>query len=128
MINQLKEEKANLNKGEKSADSGSDAQSGTICDRGEQPASQERDKCPSGYKYSPKSGIACIQANCHTEAIPNAHWSYEGYCVCGSLGSIAEKDTDPNKECALPSECAYCPGCVYACVGLKDECPPIPKK
>ncbi|MFH0829366.1 MAG: hypothetical protein V1907_04280 [Candidatus Kerfeldbacteria bacterium] len=79
--------------------------------------------CKPGYTFSPQSGISCIQANCTPDKIPNAHWSYEGYCVCGSSGSIAENVNDPNQECSYPSDYATCPGCVYACVGLKDACP-----
>lgn len=121
MLNKMKEEKKKIEKGaESSSDEGA-----TICER--EPQAKDGN-CPSGYKFSPQSGISCIQANCYPDAIPNAHWSYEGYCVCGSSGSIAEKATDPNKECALPSDCGYCPGCVYACVGLNEECPPIPRK
>jgi hypothetical protein len=79
--------------------------------------------CQPGYTWSPQSGISCIQENCNNEAIPNAHWSYEGYCVCGSSGSIAENPSDPNKECAYPSTYRSCPGCVYECVKLDEECP-----
>lgn len=78
--------------------------------------------CPPGYTWSPQSGISCIQTNCYTEAIPNAHWSYEGYCVCGSSGSISENQKDPNKECTYPAGYAKCPGCVYECVHFDEDC------
>lgn len=78
--------------------------------------------CKPGYTWSPQSGISCIQTNCYNEAIPNAHWSYEGYCVCGSSGSIAENKNDPNKECTYPATYAKCPGCVYECVKFDEDC------
>lgn len=84
------------------------------------------DKCPSGYAYKPRYGVDCVQINCEEGKIPNAHLSYTGDCVCGSSGSINENPEDPNKECSYGSDNKSCPGCVYACVGLKDECPKKP--
>lgn len=78
--------------------------------------------CKPGYTWDRMSGVGCKQTNCYNEAIPNAHWSYEGYCVCGSSGSIDEKQDDPNKECAYPSNYAKCPGCVYECVKFTEDC------
>lgn len=77
--------------------------------------------CPAGYVWDRMSGVGCKQADCAT--IPDAHYSYEGYCVCGSSGSINEDPAGPNKECGLPSDNVACPGCVYACVHLDEECP-----
>ncbi len=77
--------------------------------------------CKNGYKFNPRSGVGCQQINCND--IPDAHYSYTGACICGSSGSINEKPTDPNKECAYPLDHQSCPGCVYACVGLNDPCP-----
>jgi hypothetical protein len=67
------------------------------------------------------SGVGCKQVNCST--ISNAHYSYEGYCICGSAGSINENPKDPNKRCALPHENAGCPDCVFACVHNNESCP-----
>lgn len=80
--------------------------------------------CAPGYKWDPQSGRGCIQANCND--ISDAHWSYEGYCVCGSSGSAFEDPEDPNKECAYGPDNESCPGCVYACVDLDAECPDKP--
>jgi hypothetical protein len=77
--------------------------------------------CPAGFVFDPRSGVGCKQADC--ASIPSAHYSYEGYCVCGSSGSINENPSDPNKECGYPSEHSACPGCLYACVHLNEECP-----
>jgi hypothetical protein len=77
--------------------------------------------CPAGFVFDPRSGVGCKQADC--ASIPSAHYSYEGYCVCGSSGSINENPKDPNKECGYPSEHSACPGCLYACVHLDEECP-----
>jgi hypothetical protein len=38
-----------------------------------------------------------------------------------------ENPEDPNQECAYPASFSPCPGCVYACVGLEEECPEPPK-
>lgn len=80
--------------------------------------------CPAGFVFDPRSGVGCKQADCNN--VPNGHWSYEGYCVCGSSGSINENPKDPNKECAYPGDYAACPGCLYACVHFDEECPAIP--
>jgi hypothetical protein len=77
--------------------------------------------CKNGYKFSPRSGVGCQQINCNE--IPDAHYSYTGYCICGTSGSINEKATDPNKECSYPSDYESCPSCLYACVHLDEECP-----
>jgi len=77
--------------------------------------------CPTGFVWDRMSGVGCKQADCAT--IPDAHYSYEGYCVCGSSGSINEDPAGPNKECGRPSDNTACPGCVYACVHLNEECP-----
>lgn len=81
-------------------------------------------ECDPGYEWSPQSGVGCIQANCND--ITHAHWSYEGYCVCGSSGSMFEDPSDPNKECAYGPDKESCAGCVYACVHLDEECPQEP--
>lgn len=78
------------------------------------------DDCASGYKFDRMSGVGCVQANCND--IKNAHYSYEGHCICGSSGSINENPKDPNKECAYSNENKACPGCVYACVHLDEKC------
>lgn len=84
------------------------------------------DKCRNGYEWNVKLG-KCIQSNCYPDQIPHAHHSYVLDCVCGSSGSIDENPDDPNKECAYPASYEACPGCVYACVGLKEDCPEPPK-
>lgn len=120
-VAELKEEKEKKTKEAEEAVSGQEKGDGKVA----APAKFYKDpsgNCKSGYKYTPQGGITCIQENCYPEAIPNAHWSYEGYCVCGTSGSIAEKPTDPNKECAYPGDYESCPGCVYACVTLDKEC------
>lgn len=81
--------------------------------------------CSSGYTYKPSSGVGCIQIGCND--IPDAHYGYTGYCVCGSSGSINENPKDPNTECTLPKEHTACSGCVYACVGTKETCPDTTK-
>jgi len=78
--------------------------------------------CAPGYTWTPQAGINCSQTNCYPDQIPNAHYSFEGYCVCGSSGSIAENKNDPNKECTYPPTYAACPGCVYECVHLDEDC------
>ncbi len=88
---------------------------------GFQKAAAAPDDCPSGYKFNPRSGVGCQQENCNT--ITDAHYSYVGDCICGSSGSMYENPDDPNKECYLSLEDESCPGCLYACVGLKEECP-----
>lgn len=77
--------------------------------------------CPNGYVWDRMSGVGCKQENCND--IEHAHWSSVGYCVCGSSGSINENPEDPNKECAYGQDYKACPGCVYACVGLDEDCP-----
>lgn len=77
--------------------------------------------CKPGYKFNARSGVGCQQENCND--IPDAHYSYTGYCICGSSGSMYENPDDPNKECALPHDDPSCPGCVYACVHLDEPCP-----
>lgn len=84
---------------------------------------KDENGCPPGYTWTPQAGINCSQTNCYPDQIPNAHYSYEGYCVCGSSGSIAENAADPNKECAYPPNYAKCPGCIYECVKLDEDCP-----
>ncbi len=76
--------------------------------------------CRTGYHWDIKVG-KCAQTNCND--IPDAHWSYTLDCVCGSSGSVNENPQDPNKECAYSLEYAACPGCVYACVHLDEDCP-----
>lgn len=80
--------------------------------------------CSSGYEFQRMSGVGCVQKNCYD--VPNAHLSYEGYCICGSAGSIAENPNDPNKRCTKPHEDPSCPDCVYACVHNNEECPGDP--
>lgn len=80
-------------------------------------------KCPPGYIYKRMSGVECVQKDCYEGKIPDAHLSYTGQCVCGSSGSMYENSEDPNKECAYDSSHKSCPGCVYACVHLNEECP-----
>ena len=77
--------------------------------------------CKPGYEWKPRSGVGCVQKNCSD--VPDAHWGYTQNCVCGTSGSIHEKDTDPNKECHYPADHKSCPSCVYACVHNDDECP-----
>ncbi len=77
--------------------------------------------CSAGYEFQRMSGVGCVQKNC--ALVPNAHYSYEGYCICGSAGSINENPNDPNKRCTLPHDNAACPDCVYACVHNNEDCP-----
>ncbi len=85
------------------------------------PEASAQDDCKPGYIWKPNSGVGCVQENCND--IPDAHWGYVQDCVCGSSGSIHEKDTDPNKECIYSADHESCPSCVYACVHNDEECP-----
>jgi len=119
------EEEANEYQAEEEEGYGEEGEGGydeevPVCDRTPIPTSE---RCPSGYEFDPNSGVGCVQVNCYDEAIKDAHWDYTGRCVCGTSGSMNEKPTDPNKECSFPSSCAYCPGCVYACVTFDEDCP-----
>lgn len=78
------------------------------------------DDCAPGYVFNRNSGVGCQQKNCYD--VPSAHYSYEGYCICGSSGSINENPADPNKACSHGNENESCPGCVYACVHADEEC------
>lgn len=80
--------------------------------------------CRPGYIWKPQTGVGCVQEDC--PQVANAHWSYEGYCVCGSSGSMNENPDDPNMECAYPAQYRSCPGCIYACVHLGEDCPELP--
>jgi hypothetical protein len=77
--------------------------------------------CPPGYFFDRNSGVGCKQTYCND--IPNAHWSYEGRCVCGSSGSENEDPNGPNKECFLPQTDTSCPGCIAQCVKFNQKCP-----
>lgn len=90
----------------------------------EGPIPVDENGCAPGYTFSPRSGISCTQTDCNE--IADAHYSYEGYCICGSSGSIAENPADPNKECGYPATYRSCPSCLYACVHLNEECPELP--
>ena len=79
------------------------------------------DDCRPGYKFNRNSGVGCQQENCGS--VPGAHYSYEGHCICGSSGSINENPDDPNKACSYRNDHESCPGCVYACVHVDEECP-----
>lgn len=125
MIKELEEEKNSLPEVETDKESKDDGEDSKPRVDDESLVSSN-DKCNSGYEWDQKIG-KCIQSNCNSDQIPNAHYSYVKDCVCGSSGSINEKETDPNKECHYGLDYKSCPGCVYACVGLKDECPAPPK-
>jgi hypothetical protein len=77
--------------------------------------------CPPGYYFDARSGIGCKQTHCAD--IQYAHYSYEGYCVCGSSGSTTEDPTQPNKECYVTAEEKTCPGCLAKCVHFNEPCP-----
>lgn len=79
--------------------------------------------CRPGYSWS-RRVVACVQTNCGD--VQHAHYSYGGGCICGSAGSIAERPTDPNQACRLPSNHAGCPNCIYACVRPGRACPAAP--
>ncbi len=96
----------------------------SVCEETQTKASGAR--CDPGYVFQRMSGVGCVQENC--ASIPGAHWSYEGYCVCGSSGSMFEDPNDANKECYLPRACSACPGCVYACVHFDEACLGYPAK
>ncbi|MFC1722470.1 hypothetical protein ACFL0C_02365 [Patescibacteria group bacterium] len=80
------------------------------------------EQCGPGYEYN-RRFASCVQANC--DKITDAHYSYEGYCLCGSSGSIAEDPKDPNKECGYPRSYTSCPGCLTSCVHLNEDCPKL---
>jgi len=86
---------------------------------------KDKDGCYPGYEWSIKVGD-CVQTNC--DSVTDGHYSYVLDCLCGSSGSVAEDPKDPNKECYQRSDYAACPSCLYACVGLKAECPDYPKQ
>jgi len=97
---------------------------GTVCEQTVEKA--EGEQCGAGYDFRPRTGVGCVQTNCND--VPNAHYSYVHYCVCGSSGSINENPNDPNKECHLPPNCGPCPSCVYACVHFDEACPALPSQ
>lgn len=74
--------------------------------------------CRPGYYWSDSSALGCKQSNC--SEVPGAQYSGAGHCVCGSLN---ENSDDQSKECLRQANYSSCPGCVYACVGVNDECP-----
>lgn len=76
--------------------------------------------CKPGYTFSRRFS-SCVQENC--DKIPDAHYGYDGLCVCGSSGSIEENPKDPNQECHYDLEYTTCSRCVYACVHLEEDCP-----
>jgi hypothetical protein len=130
MVKELEEEKKNLPEVDTKEEKDEKKEEETEDDLDELldvPGESSGNKCPNGYEWSTKVGD-CIQSNCYPDQIPNAHHSYTLDCVCGSSGSMYENPDDPNKECTYPSSYKACPGCVYACVGIKDECPEPPKQ
>lgn len=82
--------------------------------------SLDENGCKPGYTFNRKFS-SCVQENCNK--IPDAHYSYDGYCVCGSSGSIEENPKDPNKECSYEYSYTTCPSCVYECVHFEEDCP-----
>lgn len=80
--------------------------------------------CKSGYEFRASSGVGCVQINC--ASFQDAHYSYTSQCICGSAGSINEDPTDPNKACYHTNNYTSCPGCLYACVHINEECPAAP--
>lgn len=113
-ISKLEKEKENLPKPEASEEKSEDkASSGS--------SEQKSDGCPNGYVFCARCGISCIQANCNE--VDDGHYSYDGHCICGSAGSINENPDDPNKACYYSREYESCPGCLYACVHSKEDCP-----
>jgi hypothetical protein len=95
---------------------------------GTSPPAASDSQCPSGYRWDRMSGVGCVQINCTSDKIANAHWGYVGDCICGSAGSIAEKPDDPNRRCTYPHTYAPCPDCVFKCVKYTEECPPPPNQ
>jgi hypothetical protein len=77
--------------------------------------------CDPGYTFNPRSGVGCMQTNCLE--VPNAKYSYEGRCICGSSGSETENPLDANKECYFPATEEGCPGCLVKCVHFNEKCP-----
>lgn len=77
--------------------------------------------CPPGYFFDRMSGVGCKQTNCNE--VQDAHWSYEGRCVCGSSGSMNEDPKGQNKECFFPHTDTSCPDCVVKCVHHEETCP-----
>ncbi|MFC1687272.1 hypothetical protein ACFL0L_01740 [Patescibacteria group bacterium] len=98
-----------------------------VTEDGDEPTNQPKelpkdaDGCLPGYHYDRKV-IGCVQTNCNESSIAHAHISYDGYCVCGSSGSIAEDPTDFNQECSYGKDYATCPGCVYKCEKIGGDC------
>ncbi len=122
LINQqIKDLKSELPATNSTANANASASSAPVDDG---PIPVDENGCAPGYAFSPRSGISCIQTDC--SQVEFGHYSYESYCICGSSGSIAENPTDPNKECNYPSNYRSCPGCLYACVHLDEECPELP--
>lgn len=111
--------------GETNANSASDDSSTDTTTSGSI-GSDDPSQCDPGYIYKPNTGRGCVQANCNGESITHAHYSYTGDCICGSAGSINENPDDPNKACRYERSFSDCPGCVYACVQAKQECPEAP--
>ena len=78
-------------------------------------------ECQTGYYFDARSGIGCKQINC--AEVADGHYSFEGYCLCGTSNTDYEKPTDPNKECYLPQTDTGCPGCLVKCVHFDEKCP-----
>ena len=89
-----------------------------------QTAGSAEEDCGNGYEWQRMSGVGCVQIDCAD--YKDAHYSYTSACICGSAGSINENPNDPNTGCYRSSEDKSCPGCLYACVHLDEECPAAP--
>lgn len=88
---------------------------------GAMPAAAAIEDCPTGYEFQPSSGVGCVQINCGL--VPDAHYSYTSRCICGSAGSVNENPADPNKACYYGNDYSACPGCLFACVHIDEDCP-----
>lgn len=126
-ISEVMQELADEMKAETSEAKSDAEKSGEEKDEEKQPEKNVRipvdeNGCKPGYEWNKKVGD-CIQTNCND--VPDAHHSYTLDCVCGSSGAMEENPKDPNKECSYPSDYSSCPGCVYACVHLDEDCPEL---
>jgi len=87
-------------------------------------------ECPPGFVWNRMSGPGCIQADCNSNSIPHAHYSYTQDCICGTDDCVGDRLC---VECYEPvdytgfdkKKCGvFCPNVrLYLCVKAGEKCP-----